>query len=362
MTEVVEDNQSPGDTPPSGDRASASVIRALGRLAWNTARALLPYPDLRRRLRVRSAARKLVDCTPWPGDDGTPLQVAQLSLLRSLWLQREAHRAFRARQREATTLLARSAVENCILGLYCLYAEAPMEELRADNARQVKTLFKYLEDREVVTPRMFEILGEEIGAANGRQLPKVFDMARHVVTRSQTSLTTDMYRRIYTPLSSFFAHANGIALLRHVRHHDAVNARPSYPWVRRSPVHVADSCVGVLGNIIAARSGTSSELFAAYANAHMGRVLAPLFTFAGQSARWSVRWSYVPTAMRFLIEGRRYYQTSDTVPWDERARTIRDHVSRILSVFEVPITPVGKDALLDEFVIAMIGPKPQPVL
>ena len=288
--------------------------------------------------------------------------MAQLSLLRSLWLQREAHRAFRVRQREATTLLARSAVENCILGLYCLYAEAPMEELRTDNARQLRTLFKYLEDLEVVTPRIFEIVAEEIGAASGRQLPNVFTMARHVGTRSQTTLTTDMYRRIYTPLSSFFVHANGIALLRHVRHHDTVKARPSYPWVRRSPVHVADACVGVLANILAARSGTSSELFVTYANAHMGRVLPPLFALAGRSSRWFVRWSYVPTSVRLLIEGRRYYQTSDKVPWDERARTIRDHVSRILSVFEVPISPAGKKALLDEFVIAMIGPNPEPAL
>lgn len=359
MAEVLEGNGSPGDTLPPSERAPASVIRALSGLAWNTTRALLPYPDPRRRLRVRSAARKLVCCTPWPGDSATPLEVAQLSLLRSLWLQREAHRAFRTRQREATTLLARSALENCILGLYCLHADAPMEELRGDNARQVKALFKYLRDLGVVTPHMFEILAEEIGGSSSSQLPNVFEMAQHVTTRLPTSPTTDMYRRIYIPLSSFFVHANGIALLRHVRPDNGVKVRPSYPWVRRSPVHVTDACVGVLGNIVATRSDSPSDLFVAYTSAHMGRVLPPLLALAGKSARWSVRWRSLPVAIRSLIEGRQYYQTSSTVPWDDRARTLRSHVSRVLSVFDVPITPAGKEALLDEFVIAMIGPRPQ---
>ena len=53
------------------------------------------------------------------------------------------------------------------------------------------------------------------------------------------------------------------------------------------------------------------------------------------------------------------YHSSDQVPWDERARTIRCYFRRVLNVFATPITPAGKGALLDEFVIGIIGSKPQ---
>ena len=44
-------------------------------------RAMLPYPDLLRRVRIRRAAWKLVGCAPWSEDDASGDDAAQLALL-----------------------------------------------------------------------------------------------------------------------------------------------------------------------------------------------------------------------------------------------------------------------------------------
>ena len=108
-----------------------SALRTLGAtLLWG----MLPYPDLPRRVRVRRAARGLVRCEPWPADDAvTGRDVAQLALVRLLYLQTQTRRSTRARHREASVLLARSSLEACILGLYCLHAQDPVPALRAAN-------------------------------------------------------------------------------------------------------------------------------------------------------------------------------------------------------------------------------------
>src|SRR5437867_5714754 len=86
-------------------------------------RGVLPYPDPARRARVRRHARNLATRDPLPQDETamTGLDYARLALLRTLSLQHETRRAVRTRQREAAALLARTSMETCILGLWCLH-------------------------------------------------------------------------------------------------------------------------------------------------------------------------------------------------------------------------------------------------
>src|SRR5260370_7974503 len=100
--------------------------RRLASLAWVIARTLLPCPDLIRRCRVRSAARKLVTCSPWPGLAATGTDAAQLAILRVLWLQRQTRRAVRGRHREASVMLARAPVETCLLRLNSPPQDCPL--------------------------------------------------------------------------------------------------------------------------------------------------------------------------------------------------------------------------------------------
>jgi len=129
------------------------------------AKSLLPYPDPIHRRRLRREARALVSWTKWPGDDATTLEVAELALVRLLWLQREAHKAARSKQKEATALLARSAIDTCVTGTWCIYGADTVERLRDQNARALDRMMKYLVGSIITRDfldRAVAIIGEPI--------------------------------------------------------------------------------------------------------------------------------------------------------------------------------------------------------
>lgn len=71
---------------------------------------------------MRHQAFRLITCKRWPGDNAKGSEAAQLALLRLLYLQQLIRRAVRARRTEEAALLARSTVDACIVGLYCLHS------------------------------------------------------------------------------------------------------------------------------------------------------------------------------------------------------------------------------------------------
>jgi hypothetical protein len=95
---------------------------------------MLPCPDVASRYRMRRAARRLVSLKTWPGMNAASADVAQLAMLRLLWLQRETRRAVRARHREAAVMLARASVETLLLGLYCLREKKAVDQLNAASS------------------------------------------------------------------------------------------------------------------------------------------------------------------------------------------------------------------------------------
>src|SRR6516165_5708355 len=101
-----------------------SMLSALREMIWPVLRCMVPYPDLPRRRRVRRKARDLIACEPWPGDNATGDDAAQLALYHLLWLQRETHRAVRWHRSETAALLARESVETYIVGTYCLHTDS----------------------------------------------------------------------------------------------------------------------------------------------------------------------------------------------------------------------------------------------
>src|SRR5258708_34401388 len=101
----------------------AGMRSVIVQLAWVFLRGILPYPDPLRRARIRRASRKLIKCDPWPEDDASGADAAQLALLRLLWLQGQVRRAVTLRQREASASLARPPLELCITGLWCRHTD-----------------------------------------------------------------------------------------------------------------------------------------------------------------------------------------------------------------------------------------------
>ena len=220
-------------------------------------------------------------CEPWPADDATTgLDAAQLALLRLLRLQKETRRSMRSRQREAAALLARSSLEGCILGLYCLHSDDAVSELRAANIKAGGRALGFLADAGIVPKEVIDRAVAAFGPS-GRP-PVVSKMVEHIDTATGGTAAVRLYRWFYGPASTFFVHANAASLLRHVKADNSLSDRPVVPWARRSTVRLADGCVGLLAGAIANASGQPSGDFAAYAEAHISRVLPPMVVFAGK--------------------------------------------------------------------------------
>ncbi|MBX7555410.1 hypothetical protein K1Y78_47880 [Streptomyces sp. tea 10] len=256
------------------------MASTLGQLAWVIMRGVLPCPDLVRRLRVRRAAKALITCRSWPEDDETTgFHVAQLAMLRALWLQRETRRLTRWRHREAAVLMSRSALETFILGVYCLFAEDPVSGLKADSLRTGFAAAAALLDGMI--PR--ELLKEAVNKLGDSGRPVgVRDMAKHIDGKLGGDGVSRLYDLVYAPTSNHFTHANAGSLIRHVRPDDKLSSKPSAPWVRRSPVRLADASVGILAVHLARYESVPDGLFARYAQTHLERILPPLASLLGK--------------------------------------------------------------------------------
>lgn len=287
-----------------------------------------------------------------------PHQVAELSLLRALWLQREIHRASRWRQREAAALLARSSVENCILGLYCLRGERPLEALRGENAHQAARMFEYLKDANVINQAIVDCLREEVGREDvGRRLPSAEAMARLVANAADDTLTSDIYKRLYIPLSTLFTHASGLALLRHVPK-QAAEIRPTYAWTKRSPARTADACVGILAAAIARDYGLTPRRFLGYAATHVRRVIPPLPAMVGRQGTASLKARLLPRMLLQLLKGYLYFRSHEglSAPYAERTARLRRTMEEVISNFELDVSDVARACILDQLILIFAGP------
>lgn len=332
-------------------------------MAIQVLKGILPYPDMHRRWMVRRRSRSLICFAPWPGNDATPLELAQLCLVRSLAIQKQVHRSVRWRQREAAALLARSSVENTILGLWCLYSEEPMDRLRSGVGKAMKDSSKYLYEGDQLKTALIELLVEEVGG--NKPLPNVWDMADDVRKKVDSNLTTDLHRRLYTPLSAFFSHANGSVLMRHVTSNGSARFRPSYPWNRRGPARAGDACLGLIALAISNRTKDSkrdSELFEGYANAHMSRTLAPLPVMVGRGSRNTIKWLRMPSALVRLRESARYLNSEDGIndTWEVRESKVRSDITVIMSIFQSEATAKVFPRIVDIFVKMVVGEKSDP--
>ena len=287
------------------------------------------------------------------------MDVAQLALLRLLRLQRETRRAARWRQSEAVALLARTSIETCLTGLYCLYAADPVRQLRGDNAKSLGRMLGYLVSDGGLTPEVVDEAVRSLAGSPG-PYPNVKEMADKVASGSGESFATDMYDRLHVPTSTFFVHARGLALLRHVDRDDTLLDRPGFPWTARSAVRTADACVGILAAFIARRTRDTKEVepFLEYANAHMTRSMTPLAMAGARGILRSIQWRRVPGGARVVPDLRRYYASGQAAsdPPEEREARTREGYERLLDVIGIEASDPGMKAVLDHFIQVITVP------
>jgi hypothetical protein len=180
-------------------------------------------------------------------------------------------------------LLARSAVETCILGLYCLVSEDAVPSLRSGLIGTTTNILRYLVDDGLIPQDLVERVLAAVWPKG--QSPTVWKMATVVESGPGGFQARSLYRRFYAPTSELFSHANAASLLRHVRPNGQIHDRPSFPWTRRSAIHASDACLGILAGAIAKRAGVPAGSFGIYAEAHNIRTLTPLGVIVGVGLR-----------------------------------------------------------------------------
>ncbi len=333
------------------------VMAAFASIARLVLLSSLPYPDPLRRRRIRQAARSLITCTRWPGDDATPEDVAELALLRLLWLQRQVRMTSRMRQMEATALLTRACIEVCIAGLYWLYADDPIARMHGNNAKSFRRMMAYIADDDPISPALVADVADSFGGAT--DLPHLVDMAKIVAAKTEESFAKDVYYRLYVPLSTLFAHPSGLSLLRHVKPDDQLAEKPMRAWTIRSAVHTSDACMARLAVAIAERKHRDGAPFVRYANVHIKRSITPVFVMTGRSMVRNVRWSKLPSAYRALVALRRYYDTGQAArdPHPQRKARTKSAFDEILQILGADIPEQQRDLVLDSFAEVLAQPK-----
>ena len=228
----------------------------------------------RRRQRVRDAARRLVPGQAWSGTTATEADLARLALLHLLWLQGQTRRAVRARNAEGAALLARSAVDTTIAGLYCLSVPGAAKRYDAGAGKDLK---KLLGQFAAATDAGKEALDEMLSFLGSGNLPLTARMVAEIVANEGPPGAEEFYRRYYVPLSVMYAHAGPLALLRHV--HPRTNKTTNKPfkmWSRRSALRTTDAMVGSLAAAIAGPDHPDYPLFREYHMAHALLAWPPL--------------------------------------------------------------------------------------
>jgi hypothetical protein len=323
--------------------------------------AALPVPDLISRYRVRRLAARLVPRDPWPGMDATGLDVAKLAVLRLRSLQRDTRRAVRSRQHEASTMLARASIETLITGLYCLHVPGAVAQLQGENVRNLPLLLEYLSDAGMIPVSVLAECIRGLEAGTPAKGPTVEAMARRVDQATGGSTAISLYKAYYRPASTFAVHAGaGSLLLRHVRWDDRITRRPQRTWARRSPVRIADACLGLLAAAVAQQAGTPRREAVRYADRHGGRALTPVMIMGTSGLKRSIGLRNLMTALEQLRSFGDYIQSgADAQNPDVRTAKIREGMKSLLLLAELDIPAGALDPYLD-YVAAKIASESSP--
>jgi hypothetical protein len=319
---------------------------------------MLPYPDLARRGQVRRRARDLATRDPLPQDETamTGLDYARLALLRSLWLQRETRRAVRTRQREAAALLARTSMETCILGLWCLHHPDAATKLRLSEIKTAPAMLSFLSSTDLIPDTVIRQAVRKLGEPE--KLPDVRSMTEQIDAKTGATLAIHLYDQAYRPASQYFTHATNSALLRHVTHERRRTTRPASSWVRRAPVRLADACVGLLAGAIANHVAAPTELFQRYAEAHAGRVLPPLLTTIGKGLVRKLSITDLIHTLKQVRDLRTYLartppDTNEAA--DERERRVRELYDTLTARLDLDVPPKAMQPIVDHLVAKVLA-------
>lgn len=238
-----------------------------------TEQSLEPVSEVPRTKRGAFAVAR----SPFEGET-TSHDLARLALARALALQQETRQAARRGLRDAAPLLARSAVDACITGLYCVSCEGAASEFAGAGGKGVKNLLKDLSAESLGEDFLASVVADHFGTDKA---PNVFEMTSRITEAGGPLIATALYRSFYAPLSTFYGHASPLSLMRHVElRGNAVRWRGWSVFGRRSSVRIADASMGILAAAVAGDDHRHQTLLAQYGEANVLAARPPLARLA----------------------------------------------------------------------------------
>lgn len=328
------------------------MLSLLTRFAWSVVRAVLPYPDLPRRAWMRRRAFRLVTLPRWPTDDSvTGSDAAQLALLRALHLQRLAHRAARYRHGEETALVARTAIDNVLVGLYCLHHDEAAAKLTGGENLAIRRTTAYLtRDDGLFSSDALQKAADALGE-RGHDL-NLKDVAVWLDREKELPVAVQLYEGYYSALSHFFQHSSGFALMRHVDSDGKLRRHPNFPWARQSAVRITDGCTGLMVWAIADKTGIPAEGFLRYANVHLSRTLTPMFVVAAKGSKHQLGWRNLLGVLKTVTVLRRCVRSPDP---EASAAAREEHVRKLFESLLSALAPDVPDAAFRPVVNELVG-------
>jgi hypothetical protein len=194
------------------------------------------------------------------------------------------------------------------------------------------------------------------------------DIAEWLNKEQGLQIAVKLYEGYYSPLSHFFPHSSGFALIRHVRANGKLRHRPAFPWNGRSTVRTADGCTGLLAWAIADKTGVPAKGFLRYATAHLDRLLTPTFVVTAKGWTRAIGWRNLPGTLRTISAFARYVRTSGSKASPaEREEYIRKQFGNLLSAVvpdlpEAAIRPVIDDLVRKVLASMSASPDDSPLV
>ena len=208
----------------------------------------------------------------WSAPDVTANEIARITLLRVLFLQRATRQAARHHDGEASAMLARASLEATIAGVFCVYVPGAERYFDGESVKRTDQIFTGI--AEVMGLK--QVLQEIKDKYEKNSLPPISQMVKTIEDNAGNSMGA-LYADFYVQLSSLYIHGGPLALLRHV-HSGTLKTRerPYSAWNRRSAVHLADAMVGLLASTIAGENHRDQSLFEEYRAIHLEATWKPV--------------------------------------------------------------------------------------
>jgi hypothetical protein len=233
-------------------------------------------------------------------------------------------------------------------------------QLQAESVRTLPFLLEYLSDAGVIPASVLKDCISRLDMGAPAKAPPVEVMAKHVDRATNGSAVLDLYKRYYRPASSLAMHAGALSLLRHVRSDGTLSRRPERAWARRSPVRIADACLGLLTGAIAQHAGRPYQRASRYADRHGERMLTPIAVMTSGGFKRVLRPRQLVTTISQLRSYGNYIRSGeDAQDPDTRRANIRKAIETLLLSMEPEIPPGSLDPFLD-YVAAEITSESTP--